>query len=64
MGSPLWGGATLGLIIGFVVGVIIGDIVTALFVGAAIGWLIGLASDLLARAVNKVAIIQNPWEEE
>lgn len=63
VGSPLWGGATLGLIIGLIVGVIIGEIVTALLAGAAIGFLAGLASDLLARAANKAAGRKNPWEE-
>ena len=45
--SPVWGGATLGLIIGLVIGLIRGPIIWWLFGGILIGAVIGLIAQLL-----------------
>jgi hypothetical protein len=46
--SPIWGGATLGLVIGLIVGLISGDIVKFVLLGVAIGAASGAASIPLA----------------
>ena len=45
--SPVWGGATLGLIIGLVIGLIRGPISWWLFGGILIGALVGVIVQLL-----------------
>jgi hypothetical protein len=50
--SPIWGGATLGLVIGLVLGFFVGSYWTTVLYAVLIGAAIGLASNVLALLGN------------
>jgi hypothetical protein len=47
--SPIWGGATLGLVAGLILGFFVGSYWTTLLYAVLIGAGAGLATELLAR---------------
>jgi hypothetical protein len=48
-GSPIWGGATLGLVVGLILGFFVGTYWMTVLYAVLIGAAVGLAAELLGR---------------